>query len=80
MHTIYKELDDAICTHIGSGSTRHPIYVEKLLLVAASELGANVTESDERTWRLIDRRLQALKKAGRLRYERPNWVLVMPNV
>jgi hypothetical protein len=43
--------------------------------MACSEVG-NTTESDPRVWRLIDRRLQALKKAGRLIYRRPQWVLV----
>lgn len=76
MHTGYKELDDAICDHIGSGSTQHPIYAQRLLSMAVREVGGNTTESDDRVWRLIDRRLQALKKAGRLRYDRPRWVLV----
>lgn len=80
MHTGYKELDDAICYHVGSGSTQHPIYAQSLLNIAVREIGGNTTESDERVWRLIDRRLQALKKAGRLRYDRPRWVLVPHNV
>lgn len=73
----FKDLDDAICKHIESGSRQHPIYSQRLLAMACSEIG-NTTESDERVWRLIDRRLQALKKAGRLIYRRPQWALVSP--
>jgi hypothetical protein len=73
----FKDLDDAICKHIESGSLQHPIYSQRLLAMACSQVG-NTTESDPRVWRLIDRRLQALKKAGRLIYRRPQWVLVSP--
>ena len=80
-HTGYKELDDAICAHIGSGSTQHPIYDQRLLNMAVREIDGNTTESDERVWRLIDRRLQALCKSGRIRYVRetglkPRWEVV----
>jgi hypothetical protein len=71
--TRFKVLDDAICEHIGGGSKQHPIYAQRLLNLAVLEVGGNTTESDERVWRLIDRRLQALKRVGRLRYVRPNW-------
>lgn len=87
MHSGYKELDDAICEHIAALPWRHPIYSQKLLLMAASEIGRDVTESDEKVWRLIDRRLQALRKAGVLKHERASlngvggWrVLKTPNV
>jgi hypothetical protein len=73
----FKDLDDAICKHIESGTRQHPIYSQRLAEMACSEIGTT-DDSDERVWRLIDRRLQALKKAGRLVYRRPLWVLVSP--
>jgi hypothetical protein len=73
----FKDLADAICKHIESGTSQHPIYSQRLLSMACSAVG-NTTESDPRVWRLIDRRLQALKKAGRLIYRRPQWALVSP--
>jgi hypothetical protein len=80
MHTGYKELDEAICLHIVMKPKTHPIYSESLTVMASRELGRTCTHGDDKEWRLIDRRLQALKKAGRIRYERPAWVLVTPNV
>lgn len=77
MHTCYKELDDAILAHIGGDSRwLHPTYSISLLSQAAREIGLGVTEHDERTWRLISRRLQILKKSGRIRYERKKWMLL----
>ena len=80
MSTGYKELDDEICCHIDMRPDVHPIYSSLLAMAAAKELGRDIVCGDEKEWRLIDRRLQALKKAGRVRYERPRWVLVRPNV
>ena len=76
MHTGYKELDDAICGHLAMRPDVHPIYSGLLAIAAAAELGRDRPHDDDKEWRLIDRRLQALKKAGRIRYERPRWVLV----
>ena len=78
MHTGYKELDEAICLHIVTKPKMPPIYCEKLTAMASSELGRVCVHGDDKEWRLIDRRLQALKKAGRIRYERPIWILVTP--
>ena len=80
----YRDLDDAIIAHLECEPWRHPIYVESLLRISAQELGRDATHGDEKEWRLIDRRLQALKKAGRLRYVRevglkPQWQVVTPN-
>jgi hypothetical protein len=85
MHTGYKDLDDAIIAHLEREPWRHPIYVESLARVAAAELGRELTHGDDKEWRLIDRRLQALRKAGRIRHVRetglkPRWEVVMPNV
>ena len=76
MRSEYKELDDAICGHLSMRPDVHPIYSNMLAMAAAKELGRDRVCGDDKEWRLIDRRLQALKKAGRIRYERPRWVLV----
>lgn len=80
MSTGYKELDDEICWHLAMRPDVHPIYSNLLAMAAAQELGREIVCGDDKEWRLINRRLQALKKAGRIRYERPRWVLVTPHV
>lgn len=64
----FKALDDAICDHIARGSG-HPIYSSALAAIAKPLLATNRTPFPEE-WRLIDRRMQAMRKAGRLAYER----------
>ena len=79
MHPGYKELDEAIIAHLEREPWRHPIYVESLARLAARELGrGDLPYGDDKEWRLIDRRLQALRKAGRIRHARetglkPRW-------
>lgn len=78
---MYKDLDQAICEHLSKEPWRHPIYVGWLLDRAAHELGREMSHGDDKEWRLIDRRLQALRKAGRIRYVRetglkPRWEVV----
>lgn len=79
MHTGYKDLDDAIIAHLEREPWRHPIYVESLARVAARELGrGELPWGDDKEWRLIDLRLQALRKAGRIKHVRetglkPRW-------
>ena len=82
MTTKYKKLDDAIKAHIGQQPGRHPIYSMPLLDVAARELGRKAYLNDGKEWRLIDRRLQALKKASQVIYKQDSeqWVLVPYNV
>lgn len=70
MPGMYKELDEAICGHLEKAPDRHPIYVDWLLERAAHALGREMSHGDEKEWRLIDRRLQALRKSGRIRYVR----------
>jgi hypothetical protein len=73
----YKELDDAIKSHIEQRPGKHPIYSAQLLHMAAVELGRDAYRGDDKEWRLIDRRLQALKKAGQVQHLRQpaRWVL-----
>lgn len=70
MGTGYKELDDAIVQHIAKRPGHHPIYSGPLLDMAANELGRENQLGDDKEWRLIDRRMQALKKEGRIVFKR----------
>ena len=64
----YQELDDAICDHIAQ-RIAHPMASSTLETIASPLLARNKTPFPE-AWRLIDRRMQAMRKAGRIVYER----------
>jgi len=64
----YQELDDAICAHIAQ-RIAHPTASSTLEAIARPLLARNKTPFPEE-WRLIDRRMQAMRKAGRIVYER----------
>lgn len=64
----YSDLDEAICVHIRSGRG-HPTNSSALEAVARPLLATNKTPFPV-VWRLIDRRMQAMRKAGRLAYDR----------
>ncbi len=75
----YQALDDAICAFIRAGR-RHLTGSTALAEVARPLLAASKTPFPE-PWRLIERRMQAMRRAGRLRYEREKgrqgrWVIV----
>ena len=67
----YQALDDAICNHIaqGLGSPTNSRNSSALEAIARPLLARNKTPFPE-AWRLIDRRMQAMRKAGRIVYER----------
>lgn len=65
----FKDLDAAIVDHISSSSL-HPIYSAALLRAAAALLGEPESPQTDKQWRLIDRRLQSMRKAGKLKYDR----------
>ena len=78
----YKDLDDAIIAHLVQQPWRHPIYSQYLLQAAGQALGRTIASGDEKEWGLIDRRLQALRKAGRIEFVRgvkKQWQVVKPN-
>lgn len=64
----YAEMDRAIREHIARGEG-HPIYNNALWDIAKPLLSTNRTPFPEE-WRLIDRRMQAMRKAGLLEYDR----------
>ena len=76
----YHELDEAICAHIRSGRG-HPMNSSAIEAVALPLLATNKTPFPV-AWRLIDRRMQSMRRAGRLAYERKKggghgrWVVV----
>lgn len=64
----YEALDAAIVEHIREGRS-HPIYSSALESIARPLLDTQKTPFPA-PWRLIDRRMQALRRAGRLAYQR----------
>lgn len=64
----YQELDDAICEHVLLGRG-HPTSGSVLKAIARQWLIDN-KKPFLIEWRLIDRRMQAMRKSGRLVYER----------
>lgn len=74
----YHVLDEAICAHIRAGRG-HPTNSSALEDVARPLL----VNTFSLPWRLIDRRMQTMRRAGRLAYERKKgcgghgrWVVV----
>ncbi|WP_143059644.1 hypothetical protein [Giesbergeria anulus] len=74
----YKELDDAIKEHIRQNLGIHPIWVTKLLNIAAIELGFDFYRGGNKECKLIEQRIQALREAGQVMYSRQffRWELV----
>lgn len=64
----YRSLDDAICEHVRAGRGS-PTNSSALEAIAHPLLATNKTPFPV-AWRLIDRRMQALRKAGRLKFHR----------
>lgn len=70
----YDKLDAAIVTFIGGGN-RHGVYLSPRLQALACDA---VNDPQAEAWRILDRRLQALRKAGRIKYggQRIGWLVV----
>ena len=64
----FKDLDAAICDYIAKHAGP-PICSSVLASIARPLLAHNKTPFPEE-WRLIGRRMQTMRKAGRLAYER----------
>jgi hypothetical protein len=67
----YSALDDAICRHIASGCAEHPTKSKEIEAIARPLLTNSRTPFPS-TFRLIENRMKAMRKAGRLVYERAN--------
>lgn len=61
MKTDYGKLDAAILGHIKNGGNANPMYVKSCYEIA-------VLVDHAKPDRVIDRRLQALRKAGKIKY------------
>jgi hypothetical protein len=66
----YTAFDDAICEYLEGDHACHPTLSDALLRRAAAVLGVRYDYADKLLWRLIDRRLQAMRRAGRIRHVR----------
>lgn len=65
----YAELDEAIVGYIAR-NRKNPMHSSAVGKLSAEALGRDSEHGDEKEWRLIDRRLQAIRKAGRIKYEK----------
>jgi hypothetical protein len=73
----FKEIDDAIVAKIGQGCTQ---FAQLSRNAELEELAKPLTDGMySYAWRVIDRRLQALRKAGRIAYDRKAGWSVVPN-
>lgn len=61
-HHDYTKIDNAICEHL-EARRGHPTNSYSLCHMAAQITGG-------KPWRLVDRRMQAMRKAGRLDYDK----------
>lgn len=69
----YTELDEAIIARVTEGCVSF-----SALSAAVSNCSEALAKNDPApAWRIVDRRLQALRKAGRIRYQRKpeGWML-----
>jgi hypothetical protein len=71
----YGQLDEAICRWIATSSIGHPANSSDL-----NQIAATFTAGGE-PWRLIDRRMQAMRRSGRIEYigrrkDRHGWITV----
>lgn len=72
----YTALDAAILYAIKNGAPALFSLLDFKVRVHSAPLAH--TDKQGQAWRVVDRRLQALRKAGRIRYQRKpeGWVLV----
>ena len=69
----YTELDEAISAKVAKGPVRF-----NAISFSVARQSEHLEKNDPApAWRIVDRRLQALLKAGRIRYQRKpeGWVL-----
>lgn len=70
MKTDYTLFDRSVLSHVSAGKSQFYQISAGGLLHFANELAGKDARGDDMGWRLIDRRLQALRKAGKLTYDR----------
>jgi hypothetical protein len=73
----FKGIDDAIVAEIGKGCTQFAQLLNNQELEA---LAIQLSEGrHSHAWRVLDRRLQAIRKAGRIAYDRTDGWSVLTN-
>ncbi len=84
MKNDYTALDTAILAAISAragalsfSAMQTGAILDEAQKIADAENTGKMAREKKRAWRVIDRRLQALRKAGRIRYQRQpeGWVL-----
>ena len=77
MSEMFKAIDEAIVAKIGQGRTQFVQLSYNSDLEALAKPLADGLHSP--AWRVIDRRLQSLRKAGRIAFDRKTGWRVLPN-
>lgn len=74
----YAGLDAELVSFLKREPGRHPIHDEGLLAQAWAALEVPAVAGSDKAWRLLDRRMSALQRAGAIRYDRrgARWVVV----
>ena len=66
----YDELDAAILVQIDAGNGKFTSLCASVDDKARQHINANTEK-----WRVVDRRLQAMRKSGKIKYLRTGWVV-----
>ena len=78
MKTDYSTLDNAICAAIHSGADNFTrLTSQRSVMDIAAAVAERKNGFAGLGWRVIDRRLQALRKAGKIIYKGGKWTLVV---
>jgi glucokinase len=85
----YKNLDDAICQFLAT-KDGHPTNSSALLELAGTHNPSSSALTPDADWRLIDRRMVAMRKAGRIKFvgngrnnpsgKMHGWVVCIPDL
>ncbi|SUD94260.1 Uncharacterised protein [Ralstonia mannitolilytica] len=71
----YDALDGMILKRVGTQPTPfHSMYAKHEIFVECSRINAEDGKDPDDAFRVLDRRLQALRKAGRIRSTTKGWI------
>lgn len=71
----FTDFDVLLIGQIRDGNSTFAKLQNATLLAAAAPFAADNRRGDDTRWRVIDRRLQALRKQGHIRFEGGAWVI-----
>lgn len=71
----FAQIDGAILEAIAGGRDTFTALQTRALMDQAAQLSKPDRYGDRPAWRVLDRRLQALRKAGRIQFVKGRWAL-----